>query len=237
MIHLVILAVFAESSFLKKKGFIWIIGLLQSLQSLPLPFLVQRRHPSPSIGEASPTTPWGMPWPRHGSAGNGHCYHRKLPDAYGWSYGQVDTFFKKLKWKSVDADFGASSTWNPMVIPVAFLRFHRRRYPSHRQRNRAVAVSRSSLVTVPLAQNCTSYGPLLFLVDIFMPMMIAEMICMHNYVHIFLLNTFQGLNQDQHHINWCLASEVSSWRLNHRHSHVHKRHQSLASAAVSLESG
>lgn len=80
MIHLVILAVFAESSFLKKKGFISIIGLLQSL---PLPFLVQRRHPSPSIGEASPTTPWGMPWLRHGSAGNGHCYHRKLPDAYG----------------------------------------------------------------------------------------------------------------------------------------------------------
>ena len=36
MIHLIIiLAVFVESSFLKKKGFIWIIGLLQSL---PLPF-------------------------------------------------------------------------------------------------------------------------------------------------------------------------------------------------------
>lgn len=63
-----------------------------------------------------------------------------------------------------------------------FLRFHQRRYPSHRQRNRAVAVSQSSLVTVPLAKNCTSDGPLLFLVDIFVPMMIAEMICMYNYI-------------------------------------------------------
>ena len=33
-----------------------------------------------------------------------------------------------------------------------FLRFHQWRYPSHRQRNRAVAVLQSSLVTVPLAK-------------------------------------------------------------------------------------